>query len=669
MNNVSSFLRQQAPRIVAFGLLCALYGLARLPVITTAERDQLATQFRFIRTAFRLESPNQEYRSIRAVNPSLRKIAAWISATGAGVALNDIDGDGLSNDVCLVDPRSDSIIVTPAPATPPRYSPFTLDAGPLFNRDTMAPMGCIPADLNEDGLTDILVYYWGRTPIVFLAKTRASQKETLTNASYYPQELVAGGERWFTGGATVADLDGDGHLDIAIGNYFQDGAEILDAKSNTGQHMQHSMTRAFNAGRSRLLRWVGGKAGQTPSAQYQEVKDYVEAGPQEVELLTRGWTLAIGAADLDKDMLPELYFANDFGPDRLLYNRSRPGSFRFTPLKGAKTLTTPNSKVLSRDSFKGMGIDFGDVNSDGTLDMFVSNIAAPYSLEESHFLFLSKGETTSIENGIAPYYDASEEMGVSRSGWGWDAKFADFNNDGTLELIQATGFIKGGVNRWPELHELAMGNDQLLKNPANWHNFTAGDALSDSGHNPFFVQASDGRFYDIADKLDLDQPQITRGIATADVNGDGRLDFAVANQWDTSYFFLNDGPQNNAFLGLHLRLSVSGSAQNALQVCNGHPVMGMLSRPAVGAWATVRLPSGKQLISFVDGGNGHSGKRSPDLLLGLGAIPQDTKLQVELRWRDIAGKVQQTTLTLSPGWHTVLLGGPGENIGGTNGCQ
>ena len=42
----------------------------------------------------------------------------------------------------------------------------------------------------------------------------------------------------------------------------------------------------------------------------------------------RGWTLAVGAADLDGDLLPELYFANDFGPDRLLHNRSTPGQAR-----------------------------------------------------------------------------------------------------------------------------------------------------------------------------------------------------------------------------------------------------------------------------------------------------------------------------------------------------
>jgi hypothetical protein len=80
----------------------------------------------------------------------------------------------------------------------------------------------------------------------------------------------------------------------------------------------------------------------------------------------QGWALAIGAADLDGDLLPEIYFANDFGPDRLLHNRSTPGHPRFELLTGQRSLTTTKSKVLGRDSYKGMGVDFGDLNGDGS---------------------------------------------------------------------------------------------------------------------------------------------------------------------------------------------------------------------------------------------------------------------------------------------------------------
>ena len=72
-------------------------------------------------------------------------------------------------------------------------------------------------------------------------------------------------------------------------------------------------------------------------------------------------------------------------------------------------------------------------------------IADEYALEESHFLFTSTGEYDRIKKGIAPYKDESESLGLARSGWGWETKFADLNNDGELEALQATGFRKGEV--------------------------------------------------------------------------------------------------------------------------------------------------------------------------------------------------------------------------------
>jgi len=620
-----------------------------------AERKRIADRFRF--THFDIPiSGDVNSDTMRKVKPSLNRIAAWVSSTGAGIALNDLDNDGISNDLCLVDPRTNSITIAPSPGTAQRYPQFKLNAGPLYDPETMAPMSCIPGDLNEDGLMDLLVPYWGRTPLVFLASS-----PTPAANHYAVQEIVPGGGQWFTGAATLADLDADGHLDIAIGNYFSDDSRILNADdSQPGNEMQHSMSRAFNAGRSRLLRWEAATAGPAPSVKFREVIDYIDiAGSTEKERLTHGWTLALAAADINADLLPDLYFANDFGPDRLLLNRSRPGQFRFVPLAGSKTITTPNSKVLGRDSFKGMGVDAGDINEDGLFDLYVSNIAADYSLHESHFLFLNNGDFNRLNEGIAPFMDQSEKLGVSRSGWAWDTKMGDFDNDGHLEIVQATGFVRGSINRWPELHELALSNDQLLSNPANWPRFQSGDALSDNYHNPFFVRASDGRFYDLAPELALNKEQISRGIATADVNCDGRLDFAVANQWANSSVFLNESSASNGFLGLRLRLPINPTTSEAIQTyawgnpCR--PPRDLLTRSATGAVVTVEMAGGQKAIAQVDGGNGHSGKRSPDLQFGLGSVSPDSKVSIRIQWRDAGGEIHDNTLQLNPGWHTIVL--------------
>src|SRR4051812_20759218 len=97
--------------------------------------------------------------------------------------------------------------------------------------------------------------------------------------------------------------------------------------------------------------------------------------------------------------------------------------------------------------------------------------------------------------------------------------------------------------------------------------------MSGSNHNPFFVRGSDGSYHDLASRLGLAEPMCSRGIATADIDGDGLLDFAVANQWGPSFLFHNTAPNPGAFLGLHLRLPVGPAAAGATIVVvePGHP--------------------------------------------------------------------------------------------------
>jgi hypothetical protein len=655
MNLLADTLRRHAVRLTAVGLVFVVYGFARVPAAPEPELAALAGRFRFAPAP--LPTLGGTPATIREVNPSLRRIAGWISTVGAAVALHDIDGDGLPNDLCYVDTRFDKVIVAPVPESPARFRPFTLDAAPLpYDAATTAPMGCLPGDFNEDGSADLLAYYWGRTPVVFLRRKGAA---ALGPAAYLRSELAPGGARWYTNAATQADLDGDGHADLIIGNYFPDGARILDARAAQPDEMQESMSLSRNGGGKHLLLW---KPPETDAlVRFEEVAGVLD------EQTARSWTLAVAAADLDGDLLPELYFANDFGPDRLLHNRSTPGRLRFESLEGRRDFFTPKSKVVGHDSFKGMGVDFGDLNGDGWLDIYVSNIAEEYALEESHLVFLSTGRVELMQEGVAPYVDESEPLGLARGGWAWEARLADFDNDGQLEALQATGFLKGDSNRWPDLHELAMGNDQLLRDPRSWPALGPGADLSGHGHQRFYALGGGGRFHDLAPRLGLDRPSVSRGIATADVDGDGRLDYAVANQWDTSYFYRNESPDPGDFLGLRLRLPVSGAAAPQTRACREGPgAHAPPSRPAFGAQARVVRRGRTPLVMQVDGGNGHSGKRSPDLQFGLGRSAPGERLTVELSWRDARGVVRRATTELpAGGWYTILLG---SEEGVTHGC-
>ena len=615
---------------VAIILAGICYPLARAPRLSQTDTAALATRFSFKKIPLAEASDHPPYKSVRKVHPSLERISAWVSSPGAAATLADLDGDDLPNDVVHVDPRTDLVTISPVPGTGDRYKPFVLDpsawAGKSYDEAAIAPMGTLAGDFNEDASIDVMVYFWGRTPLLYLRRPSEAARR-LSMSDFTPAELVDSGERWYSNAAIQSDLDGDGHLDLLVGNYYYDGARVLDAKATGTEVLHAGKAKALNGGYKHFLVWES-SAGAT-GGRYRDVRDVVS------EDVARGWTLAMAAADLDGDLLPEIYIANDFGPDRLLHNRSTPGNLQFALLEGRRDLTTPKSCVLGHDSFKGMGVDFGDINGDGLFDIFVSNIATKFGLTESHFLWLNTGETAKMKEGIAPFIHGSEKLGLSRSGFAWEARLADFDNDGVLEALQACGFIKGKVNRWPELQALGTSNDQIVQNPRFWPSFKPGADLSGRDCNPFFVRGPDGRYHDITPSIGLAEPMVSRGIAIADVDGDGRLDFVAANQWGPSYFFKNESPGEWSFLGLRL-FHANGS-------------------PAIGAVARVDLDKRPPLVARADGGCGHSGRRSHDIHFGLANWSKTQPVAVEISWRDLEGKARNTTLRIAPGWHSIRL--------------
>ena len=640
--------------------MTALFLALRFSLRTSQQEvSDAAARFGFSRSKLS-EVAGPPVRHQRLVHPSLERISAFVSTVGAAVALNDMDGDGLSNDVCHIDTRTDQVIIEPLPETGKRYSPFALaQEPPLFDRNRMAPLGVLLPDVNEDGHVDVVVYYAGRTPLIFLWRpSKQSNGALLSAANYVVRDIFSnrspleevGNDIWMTGSATVADLDGDGHLDLIFANYFKDGSDLYNPAGDGAVSMPHSFSHAANGGGERIYRWTGSSTGDNPTVTYDEVIDAFPAG------VGGGWGLAVGACDLDGDLLPELYVAHDFGPDRLFWNRSTPGHIRFALLEGQSHFNAPKSYVLGKDSFKGMGVDFGDLNEDGIPDIYVSNITEPGGLQESQMLFVSTGETTRMREGIAPYVSRSEALGLSRSGWAWDAKLDDFDNDGVLEALQATGFIRGTSNRWPEIQELATANDELISNVrTSWPRIEQGADIAGHNQNPFFVRIRD-HYVDISREIGFGEEYVSRGIAIGDADFDGSLDMVVSNMWGPATYYHNEHPRPGAYLGLHLLLPLTAGNPGDTVVRQGHPTPDMTGRAAIGAVVTVTLPTGRVLTRQVDGGNGHSGKRSPDLHFGLGQIQGPVIVRID--WRDSEGHVRRDFLSLKPGWYTVLAGWP-----------
>ncbi|WP_199443813.1 ASPIC/UnbV domain-containing protein [Umezawaea beigongshangensis] len=624
-----------ARQLLVFGVigaLCAALGvMVARPGLGRAEVDALAARYGFATET--LNPVPSGARTERTVAPGLHGIRGWISSVGAAAGLSDLRGQGHAGDLCLVDPRDDSVTLRPARASAADgYAPVRLTPDGLPHDHTMAPMGCVPVDVDVDGDIDHIVHYWGRSPVVHLNTGGVGAP---TADGHRAVELINPMAVWHSGTFNVGDVDGDGHLDLLIGNYFPDGARVLDpeAHDETRMQMQNSMGLARNAGLNRLLL---GK----PTGRPDELPTYTDASTAFSRDAAASWTLATGLQDMTGDGLPEIYQANDFGPDQFMVNRSTPGNAKFEEVRGDRDWTTPKSTVLGRDSFKGMGVTF-TYDGDAPLPtMVVSNITTPFALHESNFAFTPTGSPADLAGGELPFDERSEELGLARAGWCWDVRSGDFDNDGVDEIMQANGFLKGDTDRWPLLQELAMGNDDLVRHPAFWPNFRSGDDLSGHEPNRFWVRGPDGRYTDLAAATGIAAGDNTRAIAHGDVDGDNKLDAVVANQWEDSVLLRNTAAAGPA-ADLRLVRPAPAGADDAVT-------------DVIGAQVRLHHPDHPQRTQLYPA-NGHAGVSAARVHL---ALPGGGATPATITWRDTAG-LHEATADVRPGHGTILLNSDG----------
>jgi hypothetical protein len=213
------------------------------------------------------------------------------------------------------------------------------------------------------------------------------------------------------------------------------------------------------------------------------------------------------------------------------------------------------------------------------------------------------------------FVDVSIESRTCDTGWGWGAKFLDYDNDGRSDLFVANGFITAGpedynpiVQTWQRELDKAGRMGEVV-DAAIW---PAIGNRSFSGHerNHLFRNIGGFQFVEVAPQLGVDSPRDSRGVATADFDDDGAMDLVVTNAVGRPLVYRNRVEPRGNWLALVL----TGRQSN---------------RDAVGARVTVRSADGAQ-IREVNGGNGYAAQSSLRVHFGLGSRRVVDTL--EIRW-------------------------------------
>ena len=488
------------PAAVAL-VIVGLYGVARLP-------DRLAERSaRDVAGRFALQPPRRCRRaarprrtsSVRAVHPSLAHISAWISSVGAARRAGRPRRRRAAQRPAAWStraPTASSSRRCPAPATRYRAVRARSGAAPLRRRDRWRRWAACPATSTRTAAMDLLVYYWGRTPIVFLRK-RAGP------AAPSRRRYRAGRGR--AGRRALVHQRGDA-APISTATATSTSSSATTSRTARGSSTRSAGGPSHDAatrcpGRStaaeaRSCCGGGADGGEPPAVRFREARRRCST-----TTIAHGWTLAVGAADLDGDLLP----------GALPRQRLRPRPPAAQPLdarpprasrcsRGASTSRRPRSKVLGRDSFKGMGVDFGDLNGDGLpRHLRQQHRRASTRCEESHFVVRRAPATaTRCSAASRPTSTAARRSacrgaaGAGTPSWPTSTTTACSKPCRRSASSRATSTAGRSCRSW------RWATTSSSRDPRVWPRFEPGDDLSGHQHDPFFVRGRDGRFVDVA---------------------------------------------------------------------------------------------------------------------------------------------------------------------------
>jgi hypothetical protein len=355
-------------------------------------------------------------------------------------------------------------------------------------------------DFDNDGTEDVLLLAQDRAPL--LLENRDGRFVRRPGA--FETHMT------YPAGATSADYDGDGCLDVFVFQYA-DWADRRPAGTR-----DPVVTAGEDNGNPNAL-FAGDCRGS-----FERTNADVVRGSH--------WTLAASFYDFTGDGRPDVHVANDFAADVAYVNRGD-GTFQRTTL-GNET----NRNAMSSEVF--------DADGDGRFDVFVTNIALPELVQQyaGEMAVRGGGNNLLLDREGAAFEDAAGRYGVRDGGWGWAAVAADFDGDGDQDLFHTTK--KVGLS--------ADLQAQILQREGSIHEYTEDHP---SLVFPRLYERSGERFLRLrAEAAGFEETSGT-GVARLDFDRDGDPDLAVAQV--SGRFLLYENAVENP--GNWVRVAVEGS--------------------------------------------------------------------------------------------------------------